>query len=520
MSTAKDNMTAPRATRRSFRLPPVALLLGLGACTSVLGIEDLHEGERPGSGGENSTAGSNPSGGKNVNTGGKVGGTSTDGGSPDPNAGAGNEPSGGTTSGGTSSGGTTGTDGGAAGEGGAPPVTSTVHGKLVDYWGQNIPNATLQIGDQQVSSNDDGEFTVPDVAATYDVSLLVGATGWVFQGLTRRDPTLQIFNGLDLRYTTIDTGFKAGTTVGANENIAVAMATPSGLDLHEDVGTDSTFYLYPEWRGGATATGTAHALYWSINPATKLPAVYKAYDSKTQALADDVDGAPITFDLTSATPFTSKAITGTATPYGSATRTNSVFARFSSGAVIPLVDHAPTLDAFSYLVPEGIANASFTVAAWEGSTAGPMGLVHKGGLSPGDSIGTLDIPAPPKVLTPAYGTKNVDGNTNFTFQASADNAGAFLVTISADSDPQVLYIVTTQKKFQIPSVVDGAFVLYPGEVYSWWVETHGSFATVDEMTGPTGWFDEFGKEYNRPLGVEQPSGSYTSSAAYQFTTKP
>ena len=46
------------------------------------------------------------------------------------------------------------------------------------------------------------------------------------------------------------------------------------------------------------ATGTAHALYWTINPATKLPAVYKAYDTKTQALADDVDGTPITGTVT------------------------------------------------------------------------------------------------------------------------------------------------------------------------------------------------------------------------------
>jgi hypothetical protein len=516
MSPAKQKMTAPQARRRSFRFTSLALLVGVGACTSVLGIEDLHEGARPGAGGEDSTAGtSSTTGGKNTGgNNGNGGSTSPDGGAPDPHAGAGNEPSGGMPAGGTSN------DAGAGGEGGAAPITSTVTGTLVDYWGQKIPNATLQIGDQQVSTDDDGVFIVEHVAESYDVSLFVGSYGWVFQGLTRRDPTLQIFSGLQFRSTWMDANFKPGTTVGTNENIFVSMATLSGLDQHTDVGTDSTFYLRPEWEGGATATGTAHALYWSINPTTKLPAVYKAYDSQTRALTDDVDGAPITFDLTSPTPFTSKAVTGTVTPYGTATRTNSVFARFTSGAIIQIVDDAPNANAFSYLVPEGIPNATFTVAAWEGSTAGPMGLVHKGGLSAGDDIGALDIPAPPTVLTPPSGASNVDGATNFTFKSSADNAGAFLVTISADNDPQVLYIVTTKKKFQIPSVVDGAFVLYPDSDYSWWVETHGSFATVDEMTGPTGWFDEFGKEYSTPLGVEQPSGSYTSSAFYQFTTKP
>ena len=441
-------------------------VLWLGACTSVLGIEDLHEGPRPGAGGEDPTAGSTSTAG-NTGNGGKTGNggstnpeggsTNPEGGAPEPNAGAGNEPSGGTAPLGGA-----GNEAGAGGEGGNAPVTGTVHGKLVDYYGQNIPNVTLQIGDEQVSSDDNGEFTVEDVAATYDLSLIAGATGWVFQGLTRRDPTLQIFSGLPYRSTSLDASFKPGVTVGANENITVAMATPSGLYVRPDVGTDSSFYLYPEWEGGATATGTAHALYWSINPATKLPAVYKAYDTKTQAFADNVDGAPMLFDIGSKTPFTSKAITGTATPYGLGTRTNSVFARFSSGAVIQLVDHTPTENAFSYLVPEGIADVSFTVAAWEGSTAGPMGLVHKGGLTPGDEVGTLDIPRPPTVLTPPGGSKNVDGNTNFTFSASADNMGAFLVVISAYNDPQIRYVVTTQKMFQVPSVVERAFVLFPG----------------------------------------------------------
>ena len=52
-----------------------AYLLGvlwLGACTSVLGIEDLHEGPRPGAGGEDSTAGTTSAAGK-TNSGGKTG---------------------------------------------------------------------------------------------------------------------------------------------------------------------------------------------------------------------------------------------------------------------------------------------------------------------------------------------------------------------------------------------------------------------------------------------------------------
>jgi hypothetical protein len=487
-------------------------LLSLGACTSVLGIEDLHEGSRPGSAGEDSAAGSsNPTGGKNGNG----GSSNPDGGSPDPNAGSGNEPSGGVPGdGGTSS------AAGAGGEGNNPPVGGTVKGKLYDRWGQVVPNATLQIGDQQVSSDDKGVFTVPDVAATYDVSLVIGNIGWVFQGLTRRDPTLQIFSALTDRYSYVDAGFKAGFAKVTNEQINVAMATPSGNDEHVNVGTDSTFSLRPVWEGAANTTGTAHALYWSINPATKLPSVFKGYDTKTQALADGVDGSLITFDVGATTPLTAKAITGTVTPYGTGSRTNSVFLRMSSGASIQFVDHTPTLDAFSYLAPEGIANASFTVAAWEGSFYGPLGLVHKDGLVPGAAVGTLDIPAPPTVLTPANSAVNIDETSNFSFKASADNAGTFVVVLNNLDEPQRLYIVTTQKKLSVPSVVDGAWVLAHGTEYEWWVETHGSFATVDAMAGPTGWVDEFNVEYITPVSTDQTDGTYTYSAAFTFNTKP
>jgi len=493
------------------------VLLGLGACTSVLGIEDLHDGPRPGAGGDDTTAGTTTTGGKS-NAGGKNGNGGSgnpNAGSPEPGAGAGNEPSGGT---GAEAG--TGNDGGTGGSGDNPPLTGPVHGKLIDRWGKVIANATVQIGAEQVSSDDKGLFTVDDVGESYDVSMLVDGTGWVFQGLTLRNPTLQIYSGSPSRYTYVDCDFKPGTAKVANEELTVAMSTPTGGVETTDVGTDAKFYVRPQWEGSANTTGTAHALYWTVNPATKLPAVYKAYDTKTQALADGIDGSLITFDIGSTTPFTAKAITGTVTPYGEGSRTNSVFMRFSSGASIQIVDHEPTLDAFSYLAPEQISNASFTVAAWEGSYYGPLGLVHRNGVSPGEGVGALDIPAPPTVLTPPNSATNVDDATNFSFKASPDNAGTFLVVLNNLDEIQRLYIVTTQKKFTVPNVVDGAFVLAQGTEYEWWVETHGSFATVDAMAGPTGWVDEFSEEYITPVGLEQDSGTYTYSAAYTFTTKP
>src|SRR4051812_13851976 len=153
---------------RARRWSPLAALLALGACNSVLGIEDLHDGPRPGTGGDDSSGGSqNPTGGKNNPSGGSVRTPRNS-----PHAGAHSAPSG---AGGNSSGtsGTTGTSGTSGssgtmndgGAGGEPPVVGdpTVRGKVIDFWGQAVPNIAVQVGDQTTTTDAAGKFTVQDV---------------------------------------------------------------------------------------------------------------------------------------------------------------------------------------------------------------------------------------------------------------------------------------------------------------------------------------------------------------------
>jgi hypothetical protein len=506
-------------------------LLGLGACTSILGIEDLHEGSRPGSGGDpGSGASENTSGDSGKAT---TGGKTSPGGSPTgvagaENAGAGNESGGGTDSGGTNSGGTdNGGAGNEAGSGGvAEPVLGTVTGKVIDRWGVPVGNVTVQIDGAQVSTDAKGGFSIDDVAASYDLSLLIEGSGWVYQDLTRRDPTLQVYRGHAYHYSYVDVT-SSNATLGVNDQLSLSAGTATGTYEYADIGIDSSVSLRAEWEGGTSIASTLHGLEWTKNAATDLPSAYKAYDSKPLALASGVDAA-LTLNLMPKA-ITSQAITGTvtprATPIYNGSRTNSVFVRFSSGGSIQVVEHKPTLDSFSYLVPT-LADSSITVAAWEGSYYGPLGLAHRDGLSPGAAVEALEIPAPPSLLTPPGGATGVDENTSFSFKASPDNAGAFVVIIhSLDTDKRLFIVTTRQKLTRLPSVVDGAWLLEHGSgagtpaEYEWWVETHGSFATVDAMTGPAGYVDEFGVNYITPEPLNQKDGTYTYSPAYQFTTK-
>lgn len=99
--------------------------------------------------------------------------------------------------------------GGAAGASGAPtdpaPTKTTdesIHGRVLDGFQRPVPDATLRIGTQMAKSDAMGRFSFDTVPATYDLVLTVSplpAAGlarhavWRYEGLTRRDPTVQCF---------------------------------------------------------------------------------------------------------------------------------------------------------------------------------------------------------------------------------------------------------------------------------------------------------------------------------------
>lgn len=526
-------MVGNRVVRGSLRYSSLLWLLGvgaaLGACTSVLGIEELHDGPRPGSAGDNASGGtSSTNGGKNSGGGAdSTAGTDNNGGT---NTAGGTNPTGGTNNGGTSNGGTN--TGGSANEGGAggEPVNTdpTVHGTLIDFWGHPLVNQVVNIGDQQIATDKFGKFTAENVPATYDVTMSFTRNSgdfvyaWCFQGLTRRDPTLQVYQALENSGTTGYVKVAATPSPGPNDAIAMSLGTPDGTRTKASLAANDQFgnYFDPDWQGPASTSGMAHALYWTKNNSTTLPSAYKAFDSKLVALAE---GTPLDYSFTlTAGDIVSKNVDGTVAPTGKGDRTNSMFLRFDTGDAIELANHTPPANTFSYLAPV-VPKGSITIAASEDSGfTEPYAIVHKDGLNPGDAAGTLTIPAAATPTKPSTVSDMVDNTTEFSFVGSGDNKGGFVIHIEANDYNQYFYIVTAQKKFTLPDV--SGFLWVPARDYRWRIETHGDYATVDQMTGPNGFVDSFAGatalSYNdAPAGPRMQSGSFTRSKMAYFTRK-
>lgn len=517
----KQPVGATRLHPRSMRLSPLVWLLALGACTSVLGIEDLQEGPRPGSGGEPAMGGKGGGGRANG------GSSSPAGGAVDPAAGQGNVPSGG--AGGAIGIGGAGNDAGgsgAPGDAGAAgqgiiPDDPTVRGHLIDAYGHKLPNVPVQIGDTLVSTDQDGAFVIPNVAANYDVSLAIEyeqggglrTYGWVFQGLTRRDPTLQVRRGLPVRYGDIVVTPK-NAKLAAGQTISVAVGGPDGNSQLDDVGINGV-ETSAAWEGAGTTQATAHGLHFQRD-VNELPTSYLSYNTSLALLSESGGKTQISLDLAKVTVDAGQ-LKGTVTPGGGMDRANQAFLRFDSGAALQLVDDSAGPNSFTYLLPS-IAKSTLTVAASEGDAYfGAYAVAHADGLAV-TSKPVLKIPTPATLTGPAS-LATATSATKFSFQSPASNPGPFVVSFENVDFYQELYVVTASKQLTIPVVTGGGFELSRDQQIAWRVETNGKFASVDAMAGPQGFLDSFDR-YGFEGGIKTESGEYTISSSRLFKLAP
>lgn len=496
---------------------------GTGGSSTSSGTTTTNTTATGGSGGTESTAtgaggsaGAGASGGTNASGG--SGGSGT-GGSAGEDGSGGTAGSGGstTTTGTGGSGGSTAT-GGTGGTGGGPG-DPTVHGTVVNEWLQPVPNVTVMLGDDEVTTNTLGEFEFEDVPETYDVMIDlqisrfgsgVGRYGWVYQGLTRRDPTLQLYGGLSLRSANVLYS-PTNVTAGTDRTLGIAMGGDFATAYREGSNAVHTSFSY---FGPAQITMRAHALQWEV--VSGVPASYTAYDETSLLAFDSESGeTEVALDMTEAA-VDSGVISGTVSSVTSDNRYNTVYLRFASNAVIELVNQSPTDDSnFTYTVPN-IPGSEIVVAAHEGYWSGEArSVAYQHGISPGQTSIELDIPAPPTLTAPAPGT-TLDDETEFRWSSGAST---FVWVFESYGYYNGLYVVTASKTITVPTFPNGLDLLIPSEYYDWRVETHGDYDTVDAMAGPKGYAGSYNLYFtDGPEGPSSASGKYTISAASYVLT--
>jgi len=405
------------------------------------------------------------------------------------------------------------------------PPTLTVTGRIIDYWRHPVPSVLVMIGPISVTTNVNGQFTVSGVTPPYDVLFTISTIqantpakyGWIYKGLTRSDPTLQVGRAFPERSaSTLNIGVTSidFANLPANHTVHTSFGGVDG-SFDTDITGTPTPHLYASWFGPTTTSMTGHALHWTRASSTTLdlPTGYSGYDTQSVALVD-ANVANISFALPNSSISTG-TLAGTVTASMSGgQRENSVFLRFADNAIMQLASDASQPTTFSYMTP-AIAQSTLTVAAAQGYwSTPPYSVVHKDGLPATQSGITLQIPDAPSLVAPAAGTTGVNQSTVFRWSGTAK---VFMWAISFNAEYKGFFVVTSEKQGQIATMPDGP-ALAPNAGYSWWVETHGSYQSVDEATASDGMLDSF--RFGVLWGAMRGDGSYTSSEENSFTSAP
>jgi hypothetical protein len=410
-----------------------------------------------------------------------------------------------------------------AGEPPVDPAVLVVSGQVVDFYRRPVPDVPVTIGQTTVATDARGQFSIADVQAPYTASLLVtypagGGTaryGYVYDGLTRTDPTLQVHRGLAERNADFSASIAGADFSDANRAAIFALSTPDG-SIHTSLDDVPGSYS-ASWTGPATLTGTAHALLVLRSGTFEEPPVaYEAHQAATFAVSTGV-AANIVFDL-SPSSIAVANVSGSVSGSGSlgGDRNNIVSLRFVDGTVLPLLNDSQQTGAFSYLVP-ALPGSSLSLAASAGFTA-PFSLVHRENIAPGQAGVALDIPSPVTLGSPTPGAV-VTADTPFTWSSPAQGARTFVWHVEYTDTVQGLFVITSRTQLTLAEVADGLGVAPNTAVY-WSVETHGAAPDVDAATGPGGLWDSYVESGNFADGPNLGDGSFTESERRDFSVSP
>jgi len=404
------------------------------------------------------------------------------------------------------------------------PPTITVQGRIIDYWRHVVPNVPVTIGATTVNTDTNGQFSISGVAPPYDVAFTIttiannspASYGWLYKGLTRVDPTLEVWEAFPNRSTNEFSVHVAGIDFAnypSNQSTIVAHGSSDGAFSTDVSAADSL--KSSSWYGPTSTNMTGHALTWlrASSSFSALPTSYLSYDTQAVSLLH-LGAASVSFDLTNRT-IPSGTITGTVTPSASGgDRQNGLFVRFASNANIRVVLDPSQPTSFSYLVPT-VAGGTITLAAAQGYwSTPPYAVIHRDDLSAGQTGIALTVPTASSLVAPAAGATGVDASTPFRWSGSAK---VFVWSLVSDAEYKNIFVVTTEQQGTIPALPGGPMLPANGSC-SWYVATSGSFQSVDEATGAGGMLDSFGT--GDPWGAWRGDGSFTRSTMFRFTTAP
>ena len=404
---------------------------------------------------------------------------------------------------------------------------ATVQGAVVDAYLLPMGGIDVHCQDQKATTADDGTFTLTGITKPYTATVVVPQPaghkhGYVFEGISRLNPTLQLAADQAHPSATVALGgtlatgapdasgivfgdFPAGTPATASPTIPVALGS-------------ATYSGNLSWTGGPSATPTLYVLQWIQGSAG--PSAYIAYESAPQTLTG---GTPHTWDPNVSVTLSQGTMAATITPSAGYVPVDiGVFLRPPGAGVAAPIQHGmgPTIGTLSVATPiiQGaslVACGLQVLTGFDGGPGAPFGYTCATGLSANDSP-QLGPPMATTFLSPPL-TAAV--GTTFTYQGIGSGVYlvAFAPTGSSANTSDALYVVTASTQAAVPDLSLLSFVFHTGDAFTAEVFGFAPFSQIDAALGAAG-FSAYLNGYRLDTGAAS-DGSLAYSGPAAFTVK-
>jgi hypothetical protein len=397
------------------------------------------------------------------------------------------------------------------------PQQITVAGKVTDIFGGPLSSIAVKIGTQVANTNAQGQFSIPNVTTPYDVKVVQNTRGYLFKGLTRADPNLQLvdFGGfLGTKSATINSQLSGGAGFAnpASHRTVVTFGAPEGFGSTTlNPAGGPAYTVNAQWSGNDVVNGNLHALQWEFN-ASNVPINYKGYVTKTQSLTNGGTINSPTADLALSAGVAQADLTGNVTvPSGYTLSGNRHHVDWGTNQSAFLFSNTAT--SFSYKTPN-ISNTMTITSIANNPAVGDV-YASKTGIAPNATNVSLTLPEASALSLPITAATGITTTTSFNW--TAFSSGVHIVFYSGGG--RQYYVVTQANNTTIPDFSAEGLGLPAATNFNWQVVGMAPFASVDAATGPTGPLTDLFKTAIFGLTPEG-DGSYMVSLTRTFTTAP
>ncbi len=399
----------------------------------------------------------------------------------------------------------------------SPIVTViTVNGFVKDADGEPITGVAVIVkGRTPVTTAANGSFSVPNVTAPYDLSVILSTQNTVvtLKGLTRADPTLTYNSSL----TPTKNATISGTVPAAAVKATIVFFV-SGTKIWRVVADPVTgaYTINASWNGSTGSyVGTLYVLRWTVGP-NGLPLVYDGFGQRSLTITSGGTFPGNNFAAGDLTDPAEQSVSGTINRPSASYQLSlkQVYLNLGQAYVAIAGESGGTLtDNFSYNVPS-IANALFGVNTNATQTATPSNRIafsYDAGITPGASNEIISMLVAPQLNLPAHNGTNIDTSTSFLWTAGG-GAGVYVVFVSAAVAGQPNYLIYTQStSVTVPNFAPQGLGFPSNAAYSWQVAQYYPVASVDVVASDS---------YLTLIRGNQGDFGFGISETFNFTTKP